>query len=184
MVIDILEIIVAYMQYLVLLMRVEGVNLPASWVSTAHAASIIDIDAGWFAKYSPTLPIDFRVYFLIVSVLLPLAVIFFGLFALNTKLVVVWYFTLLCGIAMLLAGVLGTIFATATPYTLANSTIEGLLLAGGIIIIVCTIACRYVDINVRRPIVCTIVREFGTVYYTCVSSGIHTFGSSSALSTC
>src|SRR5687768_12057312 len=128
---DLIEIILSFIQYVAMILTTDGVNFPESWQVTSSFVALSNLQQEFFAKHTNFIPTDFRVYFVFVSVLIPLALIFLGLLALNSKKVVVWYFALLAGIVMVVVGALAAIIRASGSFDIVPRLAEVLIAIGG-----------------------------------------------------
>lgn len=148
---DLFEIILNYYQYFALILQTEGVEFPSSWSASGDTISIANLDLAFFRDQAELVPkdLDFRVYFMLVCVVIPLALNFFGLFLLNSHVVIVWYFVALMGLMMTSAGLAGTLLKQSDDFSLDADTANSMLVFGIAMLVFC-----FVTLLIRKTAGC------------------------------
>eukprot|EP00672_Neobodo_designis_P019620 CAMPEP_0174843636 /NCGR_PEP_ID=MMETSP1114-20130205/10642_1 /TAXON_ID=312471 /ORGANISM="Neobodo designis, Strain CCAP 1951/1" /LENGTH=1331 /DNA_ID=CAMNT_0016077861 /DNA_START=318 /DNA_END=4313 /DNA_ORIENTATION=+ len=137
---DLLEIVVAYYQYLASILQTKGVGYTLPWVRTGESMSFVSLDEAFFSAYIPNVTADARVFFIIVSIIIPLILVFLGLLTLNPPSVVVWYFVLLASVFTLLAGVLAAIISQTVGLNISFLAAQVLMYVGVGGLVLCFVA--------------------------------------------
>ena len=129
---DLVELVIAYFQYLALLLNVAESAFPGTWNTMKTGVNLSVLSEQFFQSVFPFVPstIDARHYFLVIGVMIPLLIVSFGLLALIATRIVAWFCFMLSGLAVLAAG---AIVAT-------TAAIPDLSHGDGIILIVCGIS--------------------------------------------
>jgi hypothetical protein len=137
---DLIEILIAYFQYLALAINVaEGAAEQSStWSSVKTGVNLSVLGEQFFSSFFSFLPstVDARHYFLVVGVLLPLAIVGFGLLALLPARIVAWYLLMLTGLGL---AVIGVVVATTNEVAAAAGVFRKdgvLLIVTGVVLIV------------------------------------------------
>ena len=136
MLLDLLEMFVAYYQYLYLILVIPKITYPASWQSTGVAFSVIALGKEIFQSEIDFVS-EFRIYFTLTSVMLPLFIIFIGLFALNSKRTVIWFFILLIGLLLGATGAAALAITAAFGTSISSDAAINLLIVGSCILVFC-----------------------------------------------
>lgn len=90
-------------QFFALIADRPDFSVPPSWESANQYFRSINFGMDFIRNYIPDLS-DFRIYFLTVSVLVPLFFTYLGLIFVNPLRVILWYFILMVGILMVIVG--------------------------------------------------------------------------------
>lgn len=132
-----IEIFLSYFQYLTLLLSVQEHNFPSVWTDSASYFSLTTLDIDFWSGVLTFIPTDSRTYFMVVSVVLPLTIIFIGLLSLNSKRVVIWYFILVASVVSILAGALARIISSSTSLYLDSNFANLMMIAGSCGVVIC-----------------------------------------------
>ena len=132
----IVELCIAYIQYFSTLVDTHEVSFPSAWKDPMYYVSTINFSFDIFSAAFPSLK-DIRVYFTVISVVGPLVFVLLGLLFLVDRLVVVWYFLVLTGVMLLLAGTSGSIISATTNISITSSDAQLMLYIGGGICLFC-----------------------------------------------
>ena len=106
---NVVELSVSFLQqFFALIADRPDFSVPESWESANQYFRSINFGVDFIRRYIPDLS-DFRVYFLTVSVLVPLFFTYLGLIFVNPLRVILWYFILMVGILFVIVGVSATV---------------------------------------------------------------------------
>jgi hypothetical protein len=141
---DLLEIVLAYFQYLASILQTKGVRFTWSWLETGQGMSFVRLDEAFFTDNIPDLVYDARIFFVIISIILPLLLIFLGLLTFNEPNVVVWYFLLLTSVFTLVSGVCAAVISQTVDLNISFTVAQGLMYGGAAGVLLCSVAylCR------------------------------------------
>ena len=134
-----IELVLSFVQFFAMIVTTPDIDFPDSWKDPMRYMKVVNLDFGFLKEWIPGIG-DIRIYFVLISVAGPLVFVLLGLLFLNPKLVVLWYFMLVTGVMLLVAGAFGRIISEVTSLAIDNSTSEFLMYAGGAIILLCIIA--------------------------------------------
>ena len=136
---DLVEIVLAYFQYLSSILDTPGVAYPYPWLSVRPFLGFIELSAPVISNIL-AFAADSRLYFMFISLIVPLILVFAGLLALNPKKVVLWYFLLLASLIALLTGVLATVIAETIGIDIEFTTSLFLMGGGGGVFVICILS--------------------------------------------
>lgn len=106
-----------------------------------YYAKVVNLDIPIIRDAFPSLN-DFRVYFTVICVILPLGLVFFGLFFLNSLGVLIWYLLLLSGICIVIAALLATFLEDALRLNVDPASVEAALYFGiALVVAMLVVAC-------------------------------------------
>eukprot|EP00672_Neobodo_designis_P027945 CAMPEP_0174832170 /NCGR_PEP_ID=MMETSP1114-20130205/3529_1 /TAXON_ID=312471 /ORGANISM="Neobodo designis, Strain CCAP 1951/1" /LENGTH=889 /DNA_ID=CAMNT_0016066025 /DNA_START=109 /DNA_END=2776 /DNA_ORIENTATION=+ len=134
----VLELSLTFLQFLSALASIPDIDLPDAWASPLYYVKVVNLDLPIFREIFPSLN-DFRVYFTVVCVIVPLGLVFFGLFFLNTVGVLLWYLLLLTGFCLAVAGILTKNLRTTLQLEVEDSTADTMITVGLALFIGCGI---------------------------------------------
>jgi hypothetical protein len=134
---DLLEIVLAYFQYLASILQTKGVRFTWSWLETGQGMSFVRLDEAFFTDNIPDLVYDARIFFVIISIILPLLLIFLGLLTFNEPNVVVWYFLLLTSVFTLVSGVCAAVISQTVDLNISFTVAQGLMYWGAAGVLQC-----------------------------------------------
>jgi hypothetical protein len=133
-----IDLAVSNLQVLTASMSLPNVPLPSAISQATHALSSIQLNTAIISEWWPALN-DIRVFFTVVSVVIPLVFIFAGLVFLNEKRVVLWYLCLLVGCMLVVAGAFGRIIVATTQLPLTSADCQMMMYIGAGIILACAV---------------------------------------------
>jgi hypothetical protein len=125
----VLELSLTFWQFFASLTSVPSFKVPDAWKEPMYYARIVNLDIPILREWMPALN-DFRVYFTVICVIIPLCFIFFGLFFLNSVGVLLWYLLLLVGITMTVAAAAATFLQETLSLSVDQHYIDIVLYIG------------------------------------------------------
>lgn len=128
------EILMTYVQYVSILVNIR-VPWPDDWMIPLEWTKLFSLDIDLSFLKLPSL--DYRTYYLLVVVIVPLALSFIMLLFFKPVSVIVWYFLLCLSLACLVAGTFGSVVPSLSLGVGQVMSAWGFLIAGGIGLAVC-----------------------------------------------
>lgn len=134
----VVQLLLMQLQYIALLGNLD-VNWPTQWRNFLNFMNIFALDPQDLIGDQEIPVIDFRILFIIVSVVLPVVLNILILLLARPMYIVLWYATLVTGVMLLVVGALGLILPSTTGDSNTGMAqvylIVGAALAGGMILI-------------------------------------------------
>lgn len=134
----VIELITAFTQFFISIATTPNFTIPAAWSLPMNYLKVFTLDFDLLQVIIPELD-DYRIYFLLISIVLPLTFIFFGLVFINPFRVVMWY---LFGVVGVLLFSYGCFIAIGADYNQNGATVltrNIFLIVGAAILIACFI---------------------------------------------
>jgi hypothetical protein len=135
----VVDLCIAFIQYFSTIVNTHDVHFPDAWKDPMYYVSTINLGFDIFSSAFPSLT-DIRLYFTVISVVGPLIFVLLGLMFLVDRIVVLWYFTLLAGVMLLLAGISGSIISATTSISITSKDAQLMLYIGGGLVAFCFIS--------------------------------------------
>eukprot|EP00758_Cryptobia_borreli_P016263 Tbor_TRINITY_DN6091_c0_g1::TRINITY_DN6091_c0_g1_i3::g.11186::m.11186 len=137
MLIDLVEVYFAYFQYIYLILNIHNINYPILWEESRTVLSVTSLGRELFQRQIDFLS-EFRIFFTIAAVVIPLILILLGLFAINRKRVVMWYLGLLLGIFLIGAGITSLLISSIeVGNSIFRKSVIDLVIIGSCIVFLC-----------------------------------------------
>lgn len=108
MFVEFLDLFISYVQYLALIIGLARLQVPKLWTdANDEGFSFTTFGSQLFTQFTESFGLDdFRVYFVLLSVVAPLLIVILGLLTQNAPRVVLWYLMLVAGICCVVGGIL------------------------------------------------------------------------------
>ena len=144
----VVELILAYVQFLSVPLEAkttsDSSDYPSEWSDPMYYLSFLNLNLNIIGDIITTIS-DIRIYFLVLAVSVPIVMVFFGLFFLSKKRVVIWYFFTVLFFMTLVVGAFAKAITASKVVALNSRSAEIMMYVGvgGLIMCWLLFLCGY-----------------------------------------